>query len=69
MCPTKEQRIPACNTINHASIFKFFKLETVFPSKKMEAINRIIKAIKPIDAFVNLTSNSFRYRENTCDEA
>ena len=69
MCPTKEQRIPACNTINHASIFKFFKLETAFPSKKIEAINKIIKATKPIEAFVNLTSNSFRYRENTCDEA
>ena len=38
MCPTKEQRIPACNTINHASIFKFFKWETVFPSKKIEVI-------------------------------
>ena len=69
MCPIKEQRIPACNTINHASMFKFFKWDAVFPSKKIEATNKTINAIKPIDAFVNLTSSSFKYLENTCEEA
>ena len=55
MWPNKEHRTPACNTINQASRFKFLRWETVFPSKNIDAINKI----KKCDEFVYKTvSNS-----------